>query len=440
MSKPVVAVVRYEKPLESVRKAVELSKGLDDLPSRCRVFIKPNILSWTKSVPFPKWGVLTTSRVVEDMVMLLRERGIEDITIGEGSVLYDTKDTETPAHAFESLGYTTLSKRYGVKVYNLHERPYEKVDLGDGIVLNYNSDILQSDFVVNIPVMKTHAQTVVSLGIKNIKGVIDVNSRKKCHSSDPESDLNFRVARLADPIPRSFTIVDGIYTNERGPSFDGKIHRSNLLVASPDILSADKVSARLLGYEPSQVPHLVHAAENRGRTTDLSDLETVGESLDDVALKLKYSFSYNESNTLPLPLVKLGIKGISYPKYDLSLCTYCSAMNGLILTSIAFAWKGEPWGDVEVLTGKIMEPSGTAKKTILLGKCMYQAHKNHPDKDNFIFVKSCPPSPQAVVEAFHQVGIEVNPQVFQNLEMAPGFFMQQYQGKPEFDESLFTIL
>ena len=153
MSKPVVAVVRYEKPLESVRRAVELSGGLNALPSGGRVFIKPNILAWTRSVPFPKWGVITTSRVVEDMVTLLRERGIEDITIGEGSVLYDTKDTETPAHAFETLGYTALSRRFGVKVFNLHQRPYEKVDLGDGIVLNYNSDILHSDFVVDIPVM-----------------------------------------------------------------------------------------------------------------------------------------------------------------------------------------------------------------------------------------------------------------------------------------------
>lgn len=439
MSKPVVAVVRYEKPLESVRRAVELSGGLNALPSGGRVFIKPNILAWTRSVPFPKWGVITTSRVVEDMVTLLRERGIEDITIGEGSVLYDTKDTETPAHAFETLGYTALSRRFGVKVFNLHQRPYEKVDLGDGIVLNYNSDILHSDFVVDIPVMKTHAQTVVSLGIKNLKGVIDVNSRKKCHSADPQSDLNFRVARLADPMPPTFTILDGIYTNERGPSFDGRIHRSNLLVASTDILSVDKVGARVLGYEPSEVPHLVHAARNRGRTTDLSDLETVGESLDDVTLNLKYSFTYNETDTLPMPLVKLGVKGISYPKYDLTMCTYCSALNGIVLASIGYAWKGEPWDDVEVLTGKIMQPSSGAKKTILLGKCMYQAHKNHPNKDNFIFVKSCPPSPQAIVEALHQAGIEVNPQIFENLHMVPGFFMRHYEGRPEFDESLFTI-
>ncbi len=439
MSKPVVAVVRYEKPLESVRKAVELAGGLDALPSHARVFIKPNVVFWTRTVPFPKWGVITTSRVVEDMVTLLRERGIDRITIGEGIVLFDPKDTKTPVHAFETLGYTKLSHRYGVKVYDLHQRPFRKVDLGDGIQFNYNADILESDFVINIPVMKTHAQTVVSLGIKNIKGVIDMRSRKKCHSDDPASDLDFRVSKLANPLPPSFTILDGIYTNERGPNFDGRMRRTNLLIASTDVFSADKVGSRLLGYEPSIVPHMVHAARDRDRRLDLSDLQVFGETVEELALNLQYSFAYNETNTLPLPMAKMGIRGLSYPKYDSSLCTYCSVLAGIVLTAIAYAWKGQPWDNVEVISGKMMSPSPDAKHTIVLGKCLYQKHKNHPDKHRFIFVKSCPPSPKAVVEAFHKVGIEVSPQIVENVNMAPGFFLQRYEGKPEFDASLFTI-
>ena len=73
MSKNRVAIVRYQKPLESVRRAVELCNGLDHLPSGARVFIKPNIVFWTKLVPFPKWGVITTTRVVEDVILLLKE-------------------------------------------------------------------------------------------------------------------------------------------------------------------------------------------------------------------------------------------------------------------------------------------------------------------------------------------------------------------------------
>jgi len=440
MSKSVVAIVRYEKPWESVRKAVELSHGLDDLPARAKVMIKPNIAYWSKVAPMPKWGVITTSRVVEDVVVLLKERGIDDITIGEGTGTLDPKDRETAAHAFETLGYNVLQKRYGLKSINIFERPFEKVDLGQGVVLKFNSDILHSDFVVNLPVLKTHNQTMVSLGIKNLKGMIDMNSRKKCHSPDPQKDLNYMVARLANKMPPTFTLLDGIYTNERGPAFDGRIRRSNLLVASADILSADMVGAKLLGYDPSGVPHLVHAAQDRGRPLDLSDVEVIGERIEDVASFHEYDFPYVEDNSLRRSLAKRGITGITYPKFDLSMCTYCSGLNGVMLFAISQAWKGEPFDDVEVLTGKVMKPTLGKKKTILVGKCIYQANKDHPDIQEMIAVKGCPPSPKAVVKAFHQAGIEVNPVIFENIEMTPGFFMGKYKGKPEFEESFFRIV
>jgi len=439
MNKPVVAIVRYEKPGESVRRAVDLSRGLDRLPAKARVFIKPNIVMWTKAVPFPKWGVITTSRVIEDMVVLLKERGVEEITIGEGMVTNKPKDKETPAHAAEYLGYNALNKRYGVKFVNVFEHPFEEVDLGDGVVLNFNTDILHSDFVVNLPVLKTHAQTMISLGLKNLKGVIDVVSRRRCHNTDPVKNLNFFIARLTDKLPPMFTLIDGIYTNERGPSFDGRIHRSNILVASADPVSADLVGARLLGYNPADVPHLVHAAKNRARPLDLSDIETVGEKIEDLASFHDYDFPYNEDGTLPMPMEQMGIKGLAYRKYDLSLCTYCSGLNGIVLTAIARAYKGKPFDEIEVLNGKIQKPAPGMKHTILLGKCMYEANKDNPDIQDLVAIKSCPPQPKAIVKAFHQVGIEIDKAIFDNMDIAPGFFMKRYEGKPEFDESHFHV-
>lgn len=439
MNKKIVSIVRYEKPLESVRKAVELSRGLEGLPSNAKVFIKPNIVFWTSSVPFPKWGVITTSRVVEDIVVLLKERGVESITIGEGMVTMSPKDVETPAHAFETLGYNVLKSRFGVKWVNIHERPFEKVDLGEGVALNFNRDILESDFVIDIPVLKTHAQTVVSLGIKNLKGMLDISSRKKCHSADPEKDLNYMIAKLPKILPPCLVLLDGIYTNERGPAVDGKIRRSNILVASSDVLSADMVGAKILGHNPSEVPHLANVARDLGRPNDLSDVEIVGEKIESVASYHEYTFPYSEDGTLPLPMKRRGIEGLSYHKYDLTICTYCSTLNGVILSAIFFAWKGRPWDDVEVLTGKAMKPTPGKKKTILIGKCIYQLNKDNPDIQEMIAVKGCPPSPRKIVEAFHRAGIEVDPGIFEHTDKALGFFMTKYEGKPEFDESFFRI-
>lgn len=439
MEKHKVSIVRYTQPLASVRQAVKLCGGLGRIGAGAKVFLKPNIVFWSRSVAFPKWGVITTSRVMEDLVVLLKERGVDDITIGEGTVVGRPDDRETAPHAFESLGYNRLKARYGVKCLDIFQRPFEEVDLGDGVVLNFNSDILHSDFVVDVPVMKTHAQTTVSLAIKNLKGTIDIKSRKRCHSADPEKGLHFWISRLADQMPPILAVLDGIYTSEYGPGFDGVMHRSNILAASWDPLSADLVGSRLLGHDPATVPYLAHAARRQGRPLDLSDLEVVGESLADLARPHQWSFPYNDEGTLPLPMAKRGMSGLSYYKYDDSLCTYCSSINGVVIQAVNSAWRGEPWEEVEILTGKKMQPRPGAKKTILLGKCMSQAHKDNPDIQEKIAIKGCPPQPEQIIKALHAAGILADPDFFASLDAIPGNFLRRYKDKPEFEEGHFQV-
>ncbi len=441
MSIKPVSLVYYEEPYHSVKKAVLDCDGFAYLPANPRVFIKPNIVYWTKACDFPKWGVITTSRVIEDLVVLLKEHGVEDITIGEG-IVADPEDTETPAHAFHSLGYQSLKERYGVKCVNVMKRPFKKVDLADNITLKFNEDVLASDFLVNIPVLKTHNMTVVSLGLKNLKGTIDIPSRKKCHSTDPKKDLHYHIARLADPMPPSFTLIDGIYSLERGPGFDGKVRRNNLLIASRDLLSADLVGTKVLGYEPEKVSHLVKASAKAGRLTDLSDVDIIGEKIEDVASPHDYDFPYisDENGEMPRALARQGLQGLFYRKYDDTMCTFCSNLNGVILTAIRQAWQGEPWNNVEVLTGKAMEPSPGMNATVLIGQCMYAKNKDHPNIEEMYVAKGCPPEPQGVANALNSAGIPVDSTLFEQIEKLPGFFMSRYENKPEFDESFFQIV
>ncbi len=441
MKNSCVSVIKYEKPVESVARVVELCKGLDNLKKDTKVFIKPNIVFWTKEVIFPKWGVITTSRVMEDMIILLKDKGITDITVGEGVVTRKAGDRETPAHAFHTLGYDTLKKRYGIKYVNVMDRPFREIDLCDGFVLNFNQDALDSDLIVDLPVLKAHNQTRVSLGIKNLKGLIDIDSRKKCHSADPERNLHQYVARLADKLPPVFTLIDGIYSLERGPAFDGKMHRRDLLIASSDIFAVDKAGARILGFEPSEIPYLVHAAQNHNRPIDFSDVEIKGLPLDDISCKHEFDFPFqgDADGELPTPLAKQGIKGLYYRKYDTSMCTYCSGVNGVVLAAIRSAWKGDDFDKVEVLTGKIMAPTPGMNKTILLGKCMFMAHRKNPDINEMIPVKGCPPEPEDIVKAFHKAGIPIDPSPFKYIDQVPGFFMARYKDKPEYDESFFRV-
>ncbi len=435
MSKNLVSVVKYEEPLESVRKVIELSNLFDDLPKDAKIFIKPNIVYWS-SGPHPKWGVITTSRVMEDVVTILKEQGIDDITIGEGF-----QSDEAAQDAFKKLGYNELKERFGVKLINTNDRPYEKIDMGCEFLVNFASDPLKADYIISLPVLKTHSQAVVSLGIKNLKGFINIPSRKKFHSADPIKNLHFNVAKLPNNIPPCLTLIDGIYTLERGPSMDGKAHRTNLLIASKDILSADIVGAKLLGIEPSDVPHLVQAAKDKDRSTSLSDIEIVGEKVEAVASHHEWEFIYNETGDLPLPFYRRQFKGLKYRRYDTSMCTYCSMINGLMLVLLKNAWNGDTFGGIEFLTGKIMEPSAGMNKTILVGQCQYIKNKDHPNINELVPIRGCPPSMDDIKNAFETCGIKVNPLMFQGDGTDAGgiIFLQKYKGKTEFEESYFRI-
>ncbi len=423
-----------------MQKAVLECSGFDRLTRGMQVFIKPNIVFWTKSCSFPKWGVITTSRVVEDMVILLKEFGINNIIIGEG-IVADPKDEETPAHAFNSLGYNKLQQRYGVKCINIMKRPFKEVGMDNGVKLKFNRDILESDFLVNLPVLKSHNQTVVSLGLKNLKGTINMASRKKCHSPDPEYDLHYYVSRLEEPMPPALTVIDGIYSLERGPAFDGRMRRTNLLVASAGILSADLVGARILGHDPSQISHLAQAASKAGRSSDLSDIKIIGEKIEDVSSYHEYDFVYisDSKGEMPRALARQGLEGLFYRKFDDTMCTYCSSLNGLLLTAVRQAWQGEPWNDVEVLTGKKMEPSAGMGATILIGQCMYNKNKAHPNIRAMFAAKGCPPDPSEVLAAFSGAGIELDQGLFDQVDKLPGFFLSRYEDAPEFDESFYRI-
>jgi len=434
-----VSVVQYEEPYKSVKKTIDLIDGLNDVSRNSKIFIKPNVVYWNRHCDFPKWGMITTSRVVEDVVTILNEVGFSDISIGEGIITEDKDDKETAKQAFESLGYYKLREKFGIKVYNTFERPFERVYLTEDVSAKMNADMLNSDFLIDLPVLKTHAQCMVSLGMKNIKGLINIPSRKKFHSADPEQNLHYNVAQLANKVPPTLTIIDGIYTIERGPAMDGKAHRSNILVGSRDILSADIVGAKLLGIDPSTVPHLIQAAEDRDRTPDLSDIDVKGEKIENLAKPHDWDYIYKENDTLPLPYAKAGIEGIKYHKYDESMCTFCSLLNGIVLTAIKTAYKGEPYDDIEILTGKKVEPTEGMNKTILLGQCQYAKNKDHPNINELIAIKGCPPSVEDLKKGLEKAGIHVPSYFYKNIDKAPLLFMQKYKGKPEFKEEFFIM-
>lgn len=434
-----VAVVKYEKPLESLKKAVDLAGGLGDISRGSKVVIKPNLVMWLEGVEFPKYGVLTTARLIEDMVILLKEHGAKDIAIVEGLVGTEKESESMLLLAAKGMGLDILAERYGVKLIDVHKGSFTKVTAGD-VPLSVNTDILDADYVVNMPVLKTHGQTMVSLGIKNLKGVLNISSRKKCHNRNHNIDLDYHISKFPQMIPTSLTVIDGIYTLEKGPMW-GEAHRADIVIACKDVFSADKVGATILGIAPQNVPHLVMVAKSNGRPIDLNDINIRGEiDIRTVTKSHEFAWPQNESGDMPLVFELMGIRGIRLPVSDKTSCTYCGYYSLFITMGILAAKnRDKPFDDIEILTGKIQEPTPGHKHTLLFGQCQVKKNGKNPLINHCVEIKGCPPSKQGFFEAFEELGIELPDNPMEWWEKVPEFFTGQYAGRQEFDPSFYRI-
>src|SRR5665811_2292765 len=87
LSKPIVSITKFEDAYRSVRQALDSCQGLTGLERKDRILIKPNLVSWDWELPFPPYGVVTTSSVMSALVRILTEEGFTDLTIAEAPLM-----------------------------------------------------------------------------------------------------------------------------------------------------------------------------------------------------------------------------------------------------------------------------------------------------------------------------------------------------------------
>jgi uncharacterized protein (DUF362 family)/Ni,Fe-hydrogenase III small subunit len=413
-----------------LKRSIELCDGFKNLCPSDRVIIKPNLVAWDDQFPIAPFGVYTTTRLVEDLIICLKNFGCSNITIGEGSVLLK-KDMGTLA-AFEGLGYKTLEKKYGVSLVDFNESKAEEFTYHNGNKLFIAKEAVESDFFINFPVLKTHSQTKISLGLKNLKGCLKLKSKRHCHN--PESGLEFSFSHIADFVKPALTIIDGIYALEKGALHFGKAYRKDIIIASRDILGAELAGAQLIGYAAKDIEHFKHYSKRSGKSLAITDYEIKGEKIDDHIQPLKWDWTWTKDNTGPGIFEKLGVTGVSLPKYDDTLCSGCSPIANMSNILALSAFKGQPLPNVEILNGKKMQARPGYEKTVLLGNCIIKANKENENINDAVKVKGCPPSENDVVAAMKSVGLDVNILAYY------GYMKQQsekYNGKEGYEKALF---
>jgi uncharacterized protein (DUF362 family) len=224
-------------------------------PARATVLLKPNLC-----LPDPpQRGTGTSPLLLELLCKSLIAGGVRRIVIADHTLRGSGTD-------FEKLPVFELPQRYPeVKVVLANEeRMYETVPV-EGKVLRSTERLRllgRADLFINVPTAKHHSATQVSLGVKNLMGVIW--NRADFHT---KMDLSQAIGDLATLIRPSVTIVDaGRVLLTGGPTGPGKIVQDDRLFASRDIVAVDAVVTSRYNFgdrstAPREVHHLRAAAD-----------------------------------------------------------------------------------------------------------------------------------------------------------------------------------
>jgi uncharacterized protein (DUF362 family) len=370
-----VAVMKFDGTSNALRKAIELCGGFEELKPDHKILLKPNIL-WGGTEKLPPFGVVTTSVIVGHLLQLLRDQGCKDITIGEGAI--PNKELGSSTHkGYEWSGIGKVAKRYGAKLVDFNSEPFEEVHL-DKIRVKISRWALESDFLINLPVLKAHRQTKISLGMKNLKGCLALSSKKTFH----KNDLNRLIALLNTRIKTSLTIIDGIYALERGPDFLGTPHRMDLIITGKDIFSCDLVGAMVMGMKPEEIEYLKAFSSIKGRSLSLDAIEVKGETIDDVAQNFGWRLSFEDI------FHQARMSGITIQDPGESCCSGCEAILSAFCGVFCKDNPGMALDGLEICMGEKVRARKESKKPFLLGNCAIAANKDFKDG---IKIKGCPP-------------------------------------------------
>jgi uncharacterized protein (DUF362 family) len=373
----VVSIFKYDGTINSLKNAVEQCNGFSELKENDRVLLKPNIV-WGGggTNKMPKYGLITTSKIVEDIIQLLHQHGCRNISIGEGTI-EDTEFGSNTLKGYKWSGIASVAKKYGAKLIDFNKGSYKQFEL-NGAKIGISTAALEADFLINLPALKTHVQTKVSLGLKNLKGCLSMPSKKKFH----EGDLEHMIALLNTQVRPKLTIIDGIYALERGPTAIGLAHRMNLIIAGKDNLSCDIVGSTVLGIEPSSVDYLKEFALLTDRSLDVNLINIRGESIKDVSRRLEWEYDPEDI------FRRTKVSGISLQFPGKQFCSGCVCHMEAILCAFLKDNMGRDYDGIEICAGREVTPKKDSKKVFLIGNCSISANKEL--KDAFR-LKGCPP-------------------------------------------------
>lgn len=267
-----VAILNVEHYSQDIDQA--LADGLRLFPIHVQgktIVLKPNLVDY-----IPGNAINTHPLLVLAAAYAFRNFGAKKVVVAEGPG--HQRDTQL---VLSESGYEEVLRRQ-IRFVDLNRDELIRTRLRANYMgvktLWLPRTVLEADFLVSMPKMKTHHWAGVTLSMKNMLGIVP-----GARYGWPKNILHWKgiqesILDVSATVAVNFVIADGVTAMEGNGPLNGTVRHLGKIVLADDPIAADATCARLMGFEPERITHIREGARFLGNFSPTL-VDQVGESL-----------------------------------------------------------------------------------------------------------------------------------------------------------------
>jgi len=239
-----MAIVHGADPAAITEAAVKVLGGIERfVKSGSNVIIKPNMCV---NYSTPEYAATTNPTVVATLVRLCKGAGAKRIRI------LDTPYTGDAETAYHTSGIYDAVIEAGGEMELMSSVKFADYDIPDGRDITswpIYRDVMEADVLINVPIAKHHGSSRLTLGCKNLMGIID-------RPNQFHRNLHQRIADLSTVVRPALTVVDAVrILTAHGPGGGNlaDVKKTDMVIASHDIITADSYATTLFGLTADDI-------------------------------------------------------------------------------------------------------------------------------------------------------------------------------------------
>ncbi len=250
LPRPQAVWVENGEPEELLSRALKEYGGLQRFIKKGdEVVVKPNI-GWDRP---PELAATTNPQLVGAIVRACFKAGAKKVKVFD-------RTCNNPRRCYRSSQIEEYAKRAGAKVEQIRRNRFKPLKINGRVIDQWPiySEYLTADKVINVPIAKHHSLARVTLGLKNLMGVMGDN-RGLIHNNFEE-----KLTDIDGKILPTLTIIDAYRILTANGPVGGNpkdVKLTKTLILSDCTVSADYLALSLFGLTLDDVPHIKRAYE-----------------------------------------------------------------------------------------------------------------------------------------------------------------------------------